>query len=174
MKKIQTSYRLFHLLTVTLLVASLAIVARYPHEVYATCATSPTGSTLCAGPPPVSSNSTVRSQGSPYSDKEKSDVTITLGCATRDIGYGSYSNTCYQPTVLIVKLGSKVSWRNDDISLHSVTYGNPWLMHSIGYFFDSGTLEPGQTFTYQFNYLGAYPYFDNFNAWETGVVIVKK
>ncbi len=152
----------------------MVVIENYFPSVYATCVTNPSGATLCVGQASAPVNNTkVKPQGYPSDIKGKPDVNITLGCGPRDINYGSYSNTCYEPTVLVVNLGTKVTWRNDDTLVHSVTYGNPWLMHSIGYFFDSGTLVPGQTFTHQFNYLGAYPYFDTFNIWETGLVIVK-
>jgi len=115
-----------------------------------------------------------KSQGPVHVSKDHASVSITLGCGPKDIHYGSYLNTCYQPTVLVVKPGTTVTWRNDDTTIHSVTDGNVWVVYSISYFFDSVTLEPGQTFSYQYNYPGAYPYFDTFNPWETGVVIVEK
>ena len=106
--------------------------------------------------------------------RSNASIIITLGCGPKDIDHGSYLNTCYQPTVLIVKPGTTVTWRNDDTSVHSVTDGNAWVYYSVNYFFESATLQPGETFSYQYNYPGAYPYFDSFNPWETGLVIVEK
>ena len=151
----------------------VVLVSIYFPNVHATCVIGPSGSTLCAG---MSQRVNITKSNSvsniPYG--KNSDVIIMPDCALNDIRYGDYFNTCYQPTILYVKLGTNVIWQNDDTWQHTVTYGNPRSELSRGYFFDSKAIDPGESFSYQFNLEGSYPYFDGFNWWETGLVIVKK
>ncbi|MGB6785657.1 MAG: hypothetical protein WBE60_07245 [Nitrosotalea sp.] len=150
----------------------VVIISSHTHEADATCVTGPSGATICAGiSEPISiakSNSTtsISHNGNPQ-------VIITPNCAANDIRYGSYFNTCYQPTTLYVKSGTIVTWQNNDTLQHTVTYGSMWSELSQGYFFDSKAMEPGESYSYQFKYPGAYPYFDEFNWWETGLMVKK-
>jgi plastocyanin len=157
-----------------ILIASMVvIITSYTHEANATCVTGPSGATICAGMSQTiniaKSNFTtsIAHNGNPH-------VIITPDCATNDIRYGNYFNTCYQPSTLYVKSGTVVTWQNDDTWQHTVTYGSMWTELSQGYFFDSKAIEPGESYSYQFKYPGAYPYFDRFNWWETGLIFVKK
>lgn len=99
-------------------------------------------------------------------------VTITSGS-----GYNNScgdSNTCLQPFMLKVPVGTRVMWINNDSSIHTVTSGSVYYHRPLlGMFFDSGKLLPGQTFTYQFNHTGAYTYVDTLHGWVTGLVMVK-
>jgi plastocyanin len=157
-----------------IVIAAIAVlVTNYFPDVHATCAVGPNGAAICAG---LSQANNITKSNSVANGAHGGtpDVIITLGCAVNDIRYGEYSNTCYHPSTLYVKLGTRVTWQNDDTWQHSVTYGNPWQALSTGYFFDSNTIDSGQSFSYRFNYLGTYPYYDALNWWETGLVIVKK
>jgi hypothetical protein len=159
--------------SIIVITATIMFITNYLPDVHATCVIGPSGATICAGLSQVINitKSNYATNGTP---DRNPDVIITLGCAINDIRYGDYFNTCYQPSPLYVKLGTRVTWQNDDTWQHSVTYGNPRQAILAGYFFDSNTIEPGHSFSYQFNYLGAYPYYDALNWWETGLVIVKK
>ncbi len=99
------------------------------------------------------------------------NITITPGAAT--LTGCEQTSTCFEPYVLYVTPGATVTWKNNDIVSHDVTYGSPESLSSITTMFDSNTLAPGQTFTYQFNHPGIYPYYDKSYQWETGLVIVK-
>jgi len=156
-------------LSIIVTITIVVIVTSYLPSVRATCVIGQNGATLCAG-----TSTQVKITKSHATNAGNPDVTITLGCALNDIRYGDYFNSCYQPLVLYVPLGTRVTWQNDDTWQHSVTYGNPWQELSTGYFFDSGIMQSGQSFSYQFKYPGVYPYYDTFNWWETGLVIVKK
>lgn len=155
-----------------IIIASIVLItASYAHDANASCVIGPNGSTICAGMSQTvsitkSNSNTITYNGIP-------NVIITPDCATKDIRYGDYFNTCYQPSTLYVKSGTVVTWRNDDTWQHTVTYGNPWNQLSQGYFFDSKALGQGESFSYKFKYPGAYPYYDAFTWWETGLVIVK-
>ncbi|MBI4139269.1 cupredoxin domain-containing protein [Candidatus Uhrbacteria bacterium] len=65
-------------------------------------------------------------------------VTITIG---------SVSNG-FVPTSTTVKKGKTVTWTNRDIVPHTVT----------GSAFDSGTLQPGQSYTRTFSATGSFDY----------------
>jgi plastocyanin len=155
------------------MVTIVVSITSYLPNVHATCVIGPNGATLCTGLSQAI-NITKSNSATSVTNGRNPDVIITLGCAINDIRYGDYFNTCYQPSILYVKVGTRVTWQNDDILQHSVTYGNPWDALSTGYFFDSNAIGPEQSFSYQFNYPGAYPYYDALNWWETGLVIVKK
>lgn len=157
--------------SVTIIISIVLIIASYMHEANAACVIGPSGSTLCAGMSQTISIAKYHSNTVAYNGNP--NVVITLNCAINDVRYGDYFNTCYQPTTLYVKSGTVVTWRNDDAWQHTVTYGNPRSAFSQGYFFDSNVIEQGESFSYQFKYHGAYPYYDAFNWWETGLVIVK-
>jgi plastocyanin len=137
------------------------------------CITGPRGATLCAGLSQTV-NITKSSYASNMTYGKNADVTIEPNCAWDDIRYDSYLHTCYQPTILYLKPGTWAVWKNDDVWPHTVTSGSPTDQVLQGYYFDSKAIEPGDSYSYQFKYPGAYPYFDEFNWWETGLVIVKK
>jgi plastocyanin len=75
---------------------------------------------------------------------------------------------CFQPCLTIIP-GGTVTWVNFDYNVHMITNGNP-DNKPAGLF--SGVVEPGQKFSYFFDRMGAYPYFDNLHPWMMGVVIV--
>jgi plastocyanin len=156
-----------------IIIASIVVITNYTQEVNATCVIGPNGATICAG-----MSQTINVAKSNYTTSVtyngNPNVIITSGCAINDIKYGDYLNTCYQPSTLYVESGTRVTWQNDDTLQHTVTYGNPWSALSQGYFFDSKAIGPGESYSYQFKYPGVYPYFDSFNWWETGLIVVKK
>jgi len=78
----------------------------------------------------------------------KADVIIPIkvsrpGCDIEDI--------CYIPSNIVVEKGKSVTWVNEDSSFHSVTsgfYGEPTEL------FDSGYLDPYQSYTLSFDEFG--------------------
>ena len=66
-------------------------------------------------------------------------------------------NTKFQPAELTVKVGTTVTWTNEDNFVHTVTSGtSPGESSGL---FDSGNLNPGEFFTFTFNEAGTYDYF---------------
>jgi len=57
----------------------------------------------------------------------------------------------YHPKNLTVKVGTTLTWKNDDSVAQSVTSDTPGL-------FDSGSLNPGGTWSYTFAKAGTFPY----------------
>lgn len=60
-------------------------------------------------------------------------------------------NFTYQPATLQVRIGTTVTWTNQDSVQHSVTFRNGMK--------DSGLLSQGQSFSYTFNTPGTYQYY---------------
>ena len=76
---------------------------------------------------------------------------------------------CYIPSVIAIDFGNQVTWVNEDSAFHSVTsgfYGEPSEL------FDSGYLDPFESFTFDFDEKGTYDYFCTLHPWMKGQVIV--
>ena len=97
----------------------------------------------------------------------KADVIIPIkvsrpGCDIEDI--------CYIPSNIVVEKGKSVTWVNEDSSFHSVTsgfYGEPPEL------FDSGYLDPYQSYTLSFDEFGTYDYLCTLHPWMKAQVIVE-
>ena len=97
----------------------------------------------------------------------KADVIIPIkvsrpGCDVEDI--------CYIPPNIIVEKGKSVTWLNEDSSFHSVTSG--FYPEPSG-LFDSGHLDPYQSYTLSFDEFGTYDYFCTLHPWMKAQVIVE-
>jgi len=73
----------------------------------------------------------------------------------------------------IVKIfpNDTVLWKNSDTVKHTVVAET---LDNQGLLFDSGLIEPGQEFRYQFKELGVYEYFCQLHPWMSGTVNVIK
>ena len=97
----------------------------------------------------------------------KADVIIPIkvsrpGCDIEDV--------CYIPSTIVVEKGKSITWVNEDSSFHSVTsgfYGEPTGL------FDSGYLDPYQSYTLYFDEFGTYDYFCTLHPWMKAQVIVE-
>ncbi|MCL6547278.1 MAG: cupredoxin domain-containing protein [Alicyclobacillus sp.] len=78
-------------------------------------------------------------------------------------------NFAFQPVTLHVTAGTTVVWDNDDTMPHAVTSG---ANRSFDGRFNSGDLEPGQTFSYTFKKPGVYPYYCIYHPTMNGTVLV--
>ncbi len=78
------------------------------------------------------------------------------------------SGQSYQPKALRVAAHSLVTWTNADPEEHSITQGEPGNRSG----FDSGILEPNETFTFTFDEPGDYPYFCRIHNEMRGLVRV--
>jgi plastocyanin len=81
----------------------------------------------------------------------------------------SIVDSAFEPAEIAVAPGTTITWTNEGTAPHTVT--------ADGGLFDSGTLEPGDTFSYTFEEPGEYPYYCRFHGDEggrgmSGVVIV--
>lgn len=77
---------------------------------------------------------------------------------------------CYLPSVITVQSGKPITWVNEDSAFHSVTSGSYDVPTEL---FDSGYMDPYDTFTFTFDVAGTYDYFCTLHPWMYGQVVVK-
>ncbi|MBI5029832.1 MAG: LysM peptidoglycan-binding domain-containing protein [Chloroflexi bacterium] len=81
-------------------------------------------------------------------------------------------NTVYSPQSITVKVGTTVVWRNTETNgmEHTVTSGAPNAPSNM---FDSGAMNPGQTFQFTFTTPGTFGYYCRIHPTTmTGIVVV--
>ena len=71
----------------------------------------------------------------------------------------------FSPAKINVKVGTKVTWTNQDSTPHTVTADS-------GSGPDSGTMNQGQTYSFTYDTVGSFPYHCNFHSNMTGTVEV--
>ena len=79
------------------------------------------------------------------------------------------TDSCYTPSKIVIKQGNSVTWVNEDVAFHSVTSG---YYDEPSEIFDSGYLDPEESFTFIFENIGTYDYFCTLHPWMKGQVIV--
>jgi len=67
------------------------------------------------------------------------------GCETND--------NCYVPSLIVIEKGKQVTWINEDSAFHSVTSGFYDVPTEL---FDSGHLDPFESYTLTFDEAGTY------------------
>lgn len=80
------------------------------------------------------------------------------------------TDSCYTPSKIVIKQGNPVTWVNEDAAFHSVTSG---YYDEPSEIFDSGYLDPEESFTFIFENIGTYDYFCTLHPWMKGQVIVE-
>ena len=70
-----------------------------------------------------------------------------------------------------IAISDTVKWGNADTAAHTVTSGT--AKDGPDGKFDSGLIQPGKFFTYQFTEAGVYPYFCMVHPWMTGAITVE-
>lgn len=85
----------------------------------------------------------------------------------------SYTNNGYSPTVLKVKVGGAVTFKNES-SNPMWTASNPHPTHTALQGFDSLTgVTLGQSYSFTFNKAGTWRYHNHLNPSHTGTIIVE-
>ena len=79
---------------------------------------------------------------------------------------------CFDPAVATITAGGVIKFVNNDQSKHTFTAGS--VDNWMGDIFDSGLLEPGESYTTPELDVGEYPYFDMIHPWMTGLIIVEE
>jgi plastocyanin len=102
------------------------------------------------------------------------------GCASSSATTLTFTGNELRPYAnMTVAPGTTVTWVNGDQTAHTVTstgidasttlYGKPTKPGE----FNSGPLNPGQTFSHTFNQAGTYEYIDNVQVYIVGTVTVQ-
>lgn len=86
------------------------------------------------------------------------------GTPATGITHLTIQNFAYQPANMQVRVGTTVTWMNQDNVPHSVTFKNGMK--------DSGLLTQGQSFSYTFNTPGAYQYYCSVHPYMGATVTV--
>lgn len=81
--------------------------------------------------------------------------------------------TGFQPSTLVVKLGTKVTWTNADNSLHQVA-SNPYPTGKDLPSLKSEILNNTQTYTYVANTAGSFGYHDQLKPTINGNIVIQK
>lgn len=87
---------------------------------------------------------------------------------TAPTGNGSsvtIANFAFSPASLTVKVGTKVTWTNNDSTTHTVTADQGA--------FDAGNLPPGQSFSFTFTKAGTYNYHCSIHPSMTATIVVQ-
>lgn len=121
-------------------------------------------------PIPLETTTFEVSVGESQMDNKQSEVTVSIPEGNVNPGC-ERTNECYIPYEVKIKAGDKVTWKNNDVVLHTVTSGQ-----EVGVPDDKfdGSLPPGETFTFTFDTVGKYPYFCSLHPWMEGIVIVEE
>ncbi len=77
------------------------------------------------------------------------------------------ANFAFSPSSLTVKVGTTVTWRNDDNTGHTVT-------SDTGSELESALLTQGNTFSHTFNSVGTFPYHCTPHPFMTASIIVEQ
>jgi plastocyanin len=88
---------------------------------------------------------------------------------TASVAQGSVSvsiaSAKFRPKNLTVKIGTVLTWTNNDAVPQSVTSDSPGI-------FDSGPIQPGGTFSHTFSQAGVFPYHSTSTSSSFGSVTV--
>jgi plastocyanin len=79
----------------------------------------------------------------------------------------------YEPNPLYVKVGSKITWINDDKTTHTATFGTI-TSNEYGKIYDSGYLSKGKSFTFVFDQPGEFEYFCLLHPTMIGKIVVSE
>lgn len=98
--------------------------------------------------------------------KEGIKVTMPEGAAIPEEG-----QIYYDPQVIDVEVGTTVVWDNIDITVHTVTSGDP--DGGPDGLFDSGMMSTGDKYEFTFTTAGSQDYYCTFHPWMVGTVNVE-
>jgi plastocyanin len=84
-------------------------------------------------------------------------------------GATSKTNDAYNPNLIQIKAGDKVTWINNDSMPHTATSVKDGKPNGT---FDSSTLTPGKRYSFTFEEAGDYPYFCTLHPNMAGTVSV--
>ena len=91
-------------------------------------------------------------------------VTSTASTSTASQNPIAIQNYAFSPSTLTIQKGANVTWKNDDSVQHTVVSDSPA--------FSSPLLNTGDTYTFQFNSTGTYPYHCSIHTYMKGTITV--
>ncbi|MDQ1274691.1 MAG: hypothetical protein QG610_263, partial [Euryarchaeota archaeon] len=82
----------------------------------------------------------------------------------------SIQDNSFTPSTVIILTGESVKWTNLNSVAHTVTQ----IETVAETYFDSGTIEPGESYDFLFTEAGTYEYYCSIHPSERGTVIVEE
>lgn len=123
---------------------------------------SPPGSTS----PSRDAPSAAPSSSEPMASHAMGSMAVPTETVTVDI-----VNFAFEPSTLTIRPGTEVIFTNSDAAPHTVTAGTD--AEPMPDAFDSGLLQPGDTFTFVFEEAGTFAYFCERHPPMTGSIVVE-
>ena len=117
------------------------------------------------------SSSSAVSSSAPSSASSSATTALSSSAALRTLSV-DYTESGYLPLSTDLHAGDTVTFTNNSHSALRVA-SNPHPAHTDYPGFDSGTLQPGQTYSFTFTKAGTWYFHNHFNPTQTGRVVVK-
>ena len=99
--------------------------------------------------------------GSPVATPDLHEKTLTGAVAVE------IKDFAFNPAEIRITAGTVVTWTNSDVVAHTATATDPRGA------FDSGNLNPGQSFSFTFDTAGTYEYFCSYHPFMKGTIVVE-
>jgi aldose sugar dehydrogenase len=88
-------------------------------------------------------------------------------------GASAMDDKAFAPNPMNIKIGDIVTWKNTDVETHTVTSGSSASGSDNVSEFDSGLIDPGQSFEHKFEKAGRYRYSCMIHPSMNGEIIVE-
>ena len=122
----------------------------------------------CGGSAPAANAPTTAPTVAPTEAPTATPTTAPTAAPTTAPSNGnsiSIANFAFAPNSLTVKVGTKVTWTNNDSVAHTVTENNGA--------FNSGDLAPGSSYSFTFSKAGTYSYHCSIHPSMTATITVQ-
>ena len=112
---------------------------------------------------------------------ENKTITIPMGASNPH--FETEAKFWYSPPVLNINSGDTVTWLNSDNEIHTITSGKgvDRVEFSQGKmtgtpdgYFDSGSFNPGHSWSFTFDKVGTFYYFCTIHPWMNGAIVVSE
>ncbi len=102
------------------------------------------------------------------------NATVTISKGASATAGKCTATSCFDPSIINVKIGGTVTWINSDSVPHTATYYDGNMSdNSVGTVWDSSMIKAGTKYTSPpFTKAGTFDYFCQVHPWMTGQVIV--
>lgn len=115
-------------------------------------------------------------------DSAFSEKTVTIPFGAYNPELNTPAKTWYEPSLIAVEVGEKVTWVNNDKEAHTVTSGKGsgrfgWMSNEFGEadgYFDSGRFMPNESWSFTFDKKGMFPYYCTIHPWMEGAILVQQ
>lgn len=116
------------------------------------------------------------------SDDAFSEKTVTIPFGAYNPELNTPAKVWYDPPLVLVEVGEKVTWINKDQEAHTVTSGKGsgrfgWMSNEFGKsdgVFDSGRFMPNESWSFTFDKKGVFAYYCTIHPWMEGTVLVQQ